>query len=325
MQPRIATLVALAVTGLVSTQAGASAPDPRSAVARSLDAIEREGFAWMEGRVRFQDGKGCVSCHHVGYGVWSLREAARQGIERPNGRADLLERRALDYVSPGECRAFSCAALLLARAHRSEEPETLALAAYLEVQQEEGGRWAARGQFPTQRRPIAESDAAATMWVLLAQEGLGARTALRDRLADAKRWLRDAEAGESTEWLLLRWLVERRAGDAAAAEGFRRRLLERQHEDGGWPWRPAQASDAMTTGQVVYGLAIAGDPEWSRIPLQQAVAHLCATQADDGTWVTPSELISTKPSPGKDYVYTYWGTTWAAIGLSRALDVLDER
>ena len=48
------------------------------------------------------------------------------------------------------------------------------------------------------------------------------------------------------------------------------------------------------------------------------------TQGADGVWITASELVSTEPDEAKDYIYDYWGTTWATIGLSRALDVLGE-
>ena len=76
----------------------------------------------------------------------------------------------------------------------------------------------------------------------------------------------------------------------------------------------------MTTGQAVYALAIAGDPDTTGKSLQRGVDYLLTTQRADGTWVTASELISTEPSPGKDYVYTFWGTSWASIGLARTLD-----
>jgi len=328
MRILIATFFAVALGGVVALVPGAEQSphaDARTAIERSLDYIEREGFAWMDGRVPIQDGKGCVSCHHVTYGVWSLREAQRQGIARPETQVDLLERRAVTFVSSNDdCRAFSCMPLLVVRGGADDDSDLHGLAGQMMERQQDDGQWLARGQFPTQRRPIEESDAVATMWTMLAQGSLADEHAeLLDSHAAAGRWLRDEDAGESTEWILLRWLVERRAGDAAAAEPFARLLVARQNEDGGWPWKADQASDAMTTGQVVYGLAVAGPSETSQESLQRAVSYLLSTQGADGTWVTASKLTSTEPRKAKDYIYTYWGTTWASIGLSRALDLPD--
>ena len=151
--------------------------DPRAAIARSLEFIEREGFAWMDGRVPIQDGRGCVSCHHVSYGIWSLREAQRLGIERAGNQIDLLESRAYTFLDEAGCRAYSCAPLVLARDHAAPRFDVHAMAEMLANLQQDDGRWRARGQFPTQRRPIEESDATATMWSLLAEDSPGAEKA----------------------------------------------------------------------------------------------------------------------------------------------------
>ena len=68
---------------------------------------------------------------------------------------------------------------------------------------------------------------------------------------------------------------------------------------------------------TLYALATAGD-ERARATLARGVDYLLARQRKDGTWQTPSKLTSTEPSREKDYIYRYWGTAWASIGLSRA-------
>lgn len=317
MRALIVSAVTLLVAGLAAAThvaEEAAAADPRTAVARSLDYIEREGFAWMDGRVPIQDGKGCVSCHHVSYGIWSLREAQRQGIERAGTQVDLLERRAYTHLAEAGCRAFSCAPLLFARDEAAPGVDRLAMSKAVGEIQEDDGHWRARGQFPTQRRPIEESDAAATMWALLA---VGSNES-------AMSWLDEAETGESTEWFLGQLLVAHGAGDSEAVASYSTELLARQNADGGWPWQPDQISDAMTTGQAVYALALTGTTPATRTALRQGVDYLLESQQADGTWVTDSELVSTEHDDAKDYIYTYWGTTWAAIGLSRAIDVLSE-
>jgi prenyltransferase beta subunit len=157
------------------------------------------------------------------------------------------------------------------------------------------------------------------MWTILALSSLGEREAEAE--ADRKRarsWLAEAQPGESTEWLVVRLLVARDEGDAAAARRLLQQLLERQEPDGGWPWRPGQASDAFSTGQALYALGILHDAS-AREAAERAVAHLLAAQRDDGTWFVSSTLTSSEPSEAKDSIYTYWGTAWASIGLSRAL------
>lgn len=314
---------ALALVGLAAAKPHDpvhATSDARAAIERSLDYVEREGFAWMEGRVPMQDGAGCVSCHHVSYGVWSLREAERLGIVRQGSRAAALERDARAFVEDEDCRAFSCAPLLLAFDPESGTRYDAALAARLTSVQQDAGHFRAKGQFPTQKRPIEESDAVATAWTWLAIEAGGSTEGWDEGCRDsAIAHLRAAPETGSTEWLVARALVELRGGidpDPAAWT----RLLARQNPDGGWPFVPDQESDAMSTGQAVYALALSHPSGEARSALSRGVDHLVATQREDGTWPMESALASAEPSEAKDYVYTYWGTTWASIGLARAID-----
>ena len=90
-----------------------------------------------------------------------------------------------------------------------------------------------------------------------------------------------------------------------------------QTDDGGWSWLGDEQSNAFSTGQTVYALATVGD-ERTREALQRGVDYLLENQQADGTWQTPSNLTSTEPTEEKDYIYRYWGTAWASMGLSRA-------
>ena len=45
----------------------------REAVSRSLPFLEKEGVAWMNDR-------GCMSCHHVPFLLWSHRAAQAHGL-----------------------------------------------------------------------------------------------------------------------------------------------------------------------------------------------------------------------------------------------------
>jgi len=288
---------------IVGGRAANATPDARAAVQRALPFLEREGAAWMAGKTALNQGSPCVSCHHVGFALWSHREAKRAGLPIPADRIDALDRQAHAAFADGdEARPMSSSQLILGRA--GDRPAAIDLQ-QLTRAQEKDGRFAASGQFPSQDRPIAESDAVATLWALLALGNEGEPAARKK----AANWVKGSKPGETTEWLAVRLLVYGESGD-------RDRLLREQHPDGGWGWRAAGPSNAFSTGQALYALAIAAprDPAVGR-----AVAHLVGAQGSDGTWTTPSKLISKKAHPKRDSIYRYWGTAWATIGLARAL------
>jgi hypothetical protein len=299
-------------------------PDARAALQAALAYIERDGVAWMNGRTAVQNGTGCFSCHHVGFALWGHREAQRAGLAIATHRIDALERQAHQFyenISDGEPVALS--QLLLGRQQTATAGKPLlewrAIQNQLVADQQKAGNWKSKGQFPNQNRPIEETDAVWTMWVLLA---LGSFPDLpppvrasRDR---AYTWLKTRPPGDTNEWLITRLIVERQLGAPAAAETMRRQLLAQQHPDGGWGWRAAEPSNAYSTGQTLYALATAGvapsDPA-----IRRGVDYLRVTQNADGTWTTGSKLTSKRTSPRRDYIYQYWGSAWAAIGLARTL------
>lgn len=290
----------------------------RRTIARSLPFIEREGVAWMEGRVSVQDGRACVSCHHVGYALWSHAEARRAGIEGGEAIAELAAT-AVEFLDrPSLPRAMSASPVMLA-----EPVLARPLAAHLPPLQTDAGGWPAKGQFPTQRRPLAESDAVATMYALLALDGGERAGAGGDDAASAAReraldWLAGVEPGTSTEWLAVRLLLANDLGDREGVRLLAEALAARQHPDGGWGFVEGDPSDAFSTGQALYALAAVA-AEGSEEAVMRAAFYLVSSQEGDGTWRVPSAAISVKPSAGKDVVYRFWGTAWATLGLARSL------
>ena len=53
--------------------------------------------------------------------------------------------------------------------------------------------------------------------------------------------------------------------------------------------------------------------------MRRGVAYLLREQQADGTWLTSSKYTSAVESEDRDYIYQYWGTAWASLGLSRSL------
>lgn len=301
------------------------AADLRGAIERAAGVLAADGDAWMEGRTRFQDGDGCVSCHQVPYGVWGLAEAARAGVAPDPAAAEDLSARALAFVArPRTGRVMSWGPLLLAA---GGDPPPAGFVDYALGVQKPPGFWEARGQFPSQRRELSETNAVATMMTLLALAGADrgdeALSAARDR---AYKWVADRGEGESAEWQVLRALVEQWRGNAAGAGGRFVALLGEQNADGGWGWRAGEQSNGFSTGQVLWGLARLDRPlpEGGSAAVERAVSYLLAEQGEDGWWRMPSSLATTRAGEGNDYVYSYWGTAWATIGLARWLEPLPD-
>lgn len=296
----------------------------RRAVEQATPFLQTEGDAWMAGTTRAQSGDGCVSCHQVPFGLWALREADRVGLVSAEQRRAIeeLAERAIEFATPESTgRVMSWGPLILAdlggRGDRAPTAEWLAIGDSIVGRQRDEGYWRARGQFPAQRRELDETNAVATLWTLLALAQLepldDLQAASRGR---ALGWIEGQPEGTSNEWLMTRLLVE---GGPEGRTAALARLRERQSADGGWGWAPGEPSNAYSTGQALYTLARAGvdtvDPA-----VVAGVNYLVGSQGDDGFWQVPSRLISDEPADPNDYVYDYWGTAWAVIGLARALD-----
>jgi hypothetical protein len=324
---RPAPRAAVAPSATASMAPAATAADARTAVQRALPFLQKDGAWWMAGGKGVPGGGGCVSCHQVPFGLWSHREAQRAAVPFDRTAIDDLEKRARAfYDTRSKSEPFARGHLLLARELPSgskdgTDARWTAMQKKLVEDQDEDGYWDAAGQFTSQKRPIEESDAVTTMWILIAfgsfQQPDPAVRAARDR---AFAWIKKSPAGVSNEWLAARLLVERQLGDRRIAQGFQDRLLREQHADGGWSWLAKDPSNAFSTGETLYALATAGLNN-DHPAVRRGVGYLLSTQNADGTWTTPSRLTSDKGEEGGkiEYIYKYWGTAWATIGLARTL------
>lgn len=50
-----------------------------------------------------------------------------------------------------------------------------------------------------------------------------------------------------------------------------------------------------------------------------AINYLLEKQQEEGYWLQRSKPITNKASESHDYIYRYWSTAWASLGLSQAL------
>jgi hypothetical protein len=171
---------------------------------------------------------------------------------------------------------------------------------------------------------VFESDEVVTLMAYLA---LGQRVAADPKEGPAERksregaaaWLGKIEPGSGTQATSLRLLRAVREGaPAEEIEAQVGRLLGKQNGDGGWGQDDALPSDAFATGQALYFLNLAGAGR-DREEIRRGVAFLVGKQKENGSWpmtsrAHPGAKVFTNPVP-----ITYFGSSWATLGLMRSL------
>lgn len=325
----VVCLVALMASSPARPQLTGSIDAVKKSVARSLPFLLRDGQAWMDGEISIQHGNACVSCHQPAFAIWSHNAARQHGIQVDEAGLARLSRQALNFFieQPGERRADNVGHMFLGRLADSDYGSEAGWQELLQdvvTRQLQDGHWQARGQFPRQNRPAAEANQATTMWTILAMSRSKMLTAPQQvSQQKAMSWVAKFDSGQSREWLALKMLVEYKLGKKTTALNLRDQLISAQNDDGGWSWLAGNASDAFMTGQSLYALSLVGEAR-TQPAMLAAIKFLLGTQQSDGTWKLASHLISKKGTESKDYVYRYWGTAWAAIGLSHTLPCEDE-
>lgn len=304
------------------------------ALEKAVPYLEKDGQAWFEGENIYQE-KGCVSCHQVPSGVWSLAHCYISLDSESRELGDELLHDAVEFVSDPEIgRPATWAQILIAAklANQSSETEdglfeqakNSFLPEILKTQQEDG-RWRAQGQFPSQKRPIKESDAVVTMWMLAALEGDSDDPQVQESVAKARVYLKDFR-GKSNEWLAWRSII---AESAAERDDFLEKLLRNQNDDGSFGWAGKETGNVYSSGVALFALTSAqygvkqSDSQQLVRVRGAAINYLLEKQHEEGYWLQSSKPITTKASESHDYIYQYWSTAWASLGLSQALITAD--
>ena len=215
----------------------------------------------------------CVSCHHAGLVVWSMRKAKRaraRGRRAASGRADKVDCRIRrwqngDSQARGRSRTLNEKAVSLALGLAADpHPDAISLAGtktLLTAVKEDQVESGASVSSPQTRQPIfGNSDERTTASAILAllpaaSAGDGAAKSAGTR----------AHGG----WSIRRLMATRNRSPCALWSGNdwagrranrSRDLINRaaQNADGGWSQTTEMASDAWATGQALYALAHAG-------------------------------------------------------------------
>lgn len=303
----------------------------RDVVRKSLPFIEKEGFAWIE-------EKKCLSCHQVPSMVWSLNRAQEAGFELDAKQMKTLNRWSTEWINlldpddqdgAEETETLlnendAIAALLLGLTRQGESGRPGWVEQYrdhLIQAQQKDGTWIPKGQLPKQKRPFQETTQVSTMWALLAissyVDSATPPSEWTSAVDKAMPLISKTDKGISTEWWATKLMLSRQLGKHEQANQVKTSILDHQNDDGGWGWLTDDKSDALGTGLALYALARDGmtmsDPQ-----LANALRFLQSTQNDDGSWSVDGTKTETKD--GATPTSSFWGTSWAVIGILESLE-----
>jgi squalene-hopene cyclase-like protein len=294
----------------------------RSGITKSLGYLAKAGEEWMA-------AKNCNGCHHLPELLWSHREAKLRGFAVDPKKFDEWLAWAAERETDKKPGLEEAALMLLALPERPAPQLTKLLA----TDQKADGSWNPAGQFSgMQKRGAADATANSTRLSLIAlatphsaaSESDAART-------KAAAMLAKKDTPTAMESLVFRTLFARRFGKPEEARALVKDIVKQQRGDGGWGYLIGEnMSDVLATGQVLYVLqADAADP-----PVADAIARaqhwLLKTQREDGGWSIDithiSKLDRSGPAKAKSFeaatdIYTYWGSSWATIGLLQGVPV----
>ncbi len=328
MRYLVATLMLFASSGIALADVPAAQPSAVSAaIDRGLAFLVQDALAWKSEHK-------CVSCHHAGLVIWSMREAKERGhaVDEPvlaeltkwvaeSGEGKTGVPRPANVPRALNEKAVSLALALAAH----PEPDAVSreglklLLTTVKADQVDSGVWSS---WPETRPPIfGNSDERTTALAILAllpaaAAGDDSAIAARDK---GVQWLAETKTDDDPQSIALRLVLWQRLGRPASEwEPLATRIQARQNNDGGWSQTTDMPSDAWATGQALYALAHAGikpdDPAIGR-----AHAFLIATQRDDGSWPMMSRPIKPGGEGSKSLIpITAAGSAWAVMGLARS-------
>lgn len=289
----------------------------RETAERAIPYIEKDGTAWINNRK-------CLSCHYAGYMLWSFHDARERGFNID--KAKMAEWNSWSLGIKKDHGPEGAAQILLARDRTVAGEEAVqsieALRDFILSLQDKEGFWKPGGQLPGQKRPISETTQVSTMLCLLGLETLDQPNEKTSEGRDkAVAWIKQTppngkDPAVSGEWYTMRLLFDKKWGKPEEVATLRDQILKAQQSDGGWGWLWADKSDAFGTGLALYALAEAGVPN-THPAIERAWKFLIETQTDDGSWVVHGTKTATKDKPHP--MSSFWGSTWALMGLCKTL------
>lgn len=294
----------------------------RAGITKSLGFIEREGEEWMT-------AKNCNGCHHMPEMLWSHREAQRRGFAVDAKKYEEWLAWAVERATDKRPGLEDSALMILALPERSAPELTKLIAA----EQKPDGSWSPAGQFSgMQKRGAGDAQANALRLHLIALATPQPAAPEVDGVhAKAAPALQKKDAPTTMESLVFRTLYARRFGKPEDAQTLIKDIVKRQRGDGGWSYILGEnMSDVLATGQVLYVLQENAADSSAANAIARAQLWLLQTQRADGSWPIDithiSQIDRSGPAKAKSFkdatgIYTYWGCSWAALGLLQGVPV----
>jgi len=308
-------LALLAAPQLASAQGPVAADLARSAQ-RGAGYLVRAGLEW-------QQAHNCVACHVHGDGLEALSRAAARGyaVDTPDV-APLIDAAAQSVPADGYIQndygPLDAAAYIgagLAAAHRQFQSAVVEPAVLLANQvfnlrhlEDDGVYWepeSRRGPMLTGTY-LVSSKCTDVLQLAYDAKSLGGYAETRYQ---ASIWAVRTPAPDTVSAAVrLEWLCRSQSPSLKARrEELIASLTAQQGADGGWGYKPEEASNAFATAVVLRSLARAGTPLSSPIA-QKAAAYLASTQQPDGSWACGSPILS------------YSATAWAVRAFADLIE-----
>lgn len=303
----------------------------RAASAKALKLIQKSQVVWYKKET-------CASCHHQLLPEIPINLARERGVPLDEKIAHDTTATTFAFLKDLDAAAqgyeyidvlFDGWALVTARAAGiSPNLATSASAQFIASQQLPDGSWRTLDSRPPQANSLFSTTAVCVQAVRnYLPEQLKGEKETRIRLA--REWLlktrpRTTE-DRAFQLLGLNWTD----ADEEARKKAARQLLAEQREDGGWAQLPGLASDAYSTGEVLFALHESAGLATTDPAYQRGLRFLLKSQEPDGSWRVTSRLHPPAPvSPPyfetgfpyqHDQFISIMGTSWAATVLLQAI------
>lgn len=291
-------VILLLVRGALAEEATDKVGDKvlQDAAARALRIVEKSQRVWYE------QGQACTSCHHQILPILVGSVARQRGVMPDAELASevavksFAHLRDLDAIIQGQMYIDDVDdGWRLVAAHEAGVPpstSTAAIAQFLATAQRPDGGWATMDARP----PQSHGRFAVTA---VAARGAGFYLPDEERkksmLDKARQWLLKAKpkTTEDRTFQLLGLLWTGAEKEARQQHG--KHLLAIQNADGGWSELPGMASDAYSTGEVLYALHQSAGLATSEPAYQRGLGFLLKSQYPDGSWRVASRLHPSIP------------------------------
>jgi ankyrin repeat protein len=303
--------------------------DPRAAVQRTVGLIEKSSW-------EFFAQSGCVSCHAQSMTDLVVGHARAKGLQIDEKAA--AERvKMLDAVYPtdpllermdaaGAMEQLAYPLIGLAANQHPADRLTDGLVANIAAQQRSDGSWhvGAAARPPAEEGDIFRTAVCIRALKVYGPPGRGPEMAAR--VAKARQWLQAAKPitteDRNMQLMGLYWV----GAAPSVLKPLAKTILARQQRDGGWIQHENLSTDAYATGESLFALAMSGQARTSSAAWKRGAEYLLNTQHADGSWFVASHSARIQAyfdggfPYGHDQWISNWGTSWAALALTAAIN-----